>query len=508
MTDENLKETPEILPVQFKPTKLVEAELTYMDYNTGNPWNPDDIDKMDSLDEKDYKKVIDACRFFYKHDALSSTVLNKMVDIGITPLVFNKNGLTDNEFKVFTAYERKLRAFAEDMALEFLLSGLVVPEVTFAAVTKDYIKSLGIKKYESLMLPVSMWLRDPATIIINKNLISSDPSYFVEVPNDVVYFIIHEGHYSDGTVDIVAYEELKARYPEFVMMVKEGVRKIPLENDHIIRRRVISDTAYPIPYLYSAIEPLKHKRNLRRMDYSIAARVISAIMQVRLGSDEFPITEEDTDQFDSIKQQMMYRNSNNKDVERIFQLFTNHTVAIEWIFPPVDALLNENKYKDVNQDIIFALGFPKILITGETDRSNSSEAQYAAQSPVKTMNNFREKIIEVISYVVYEIAKQNNFKAAPEVYFSPLQLAEYKTFMEGLVKLYETGNLSREAFSDYFGYNFIDELEKRKNEQRMIEEAKVPEFALTPNARNPDISTQPNQQKPTEKPKTEQNKPK
>ena len=49
--------------------------------------------------------------------------------------------------------------------------------------------------------------------------------------------------------------------------------------------------------MYPALEPLKHKRNIRRMDYSIASRVISAIQLIKLGNDDFPVTEDDEDAF-------------------------------------------------------------------------------------------------------------------------------------------------------------------------------------------------------------------
>lgn len=487
-----------------KALKLSKSQINYLDYKNGNPWNPEDIDKMDSLDERDFKKVIDTCRFFYRHDSLSSTVINKMIDIGITDIVMSKGELTENEYRVFKALIPKLREFSEDMALEFLITGLVVPEYTIRPVTKDDVKSLGIKKYDTLQLPVEMWIRDPKTIIINKNMVSSKPSYFVQVDEETVYFILHEGKYADGTEDKVLFEQLLANFPTFVADIRAGKRKFLLTNPNILRRRVVSDTCYPTPFLYPAIESLKHKRNLRRMDYSIASRVITAIMLIRLGSDEFPLTEDDTSQLENIRQQLLYRN-NTRDLERVYQLFANHTLQIDWVFPDTAVLLDESKYKDVNQDIIFALGFPKILITGETDKSNTSDAQYAAASPVKTLEKLRENIIKVLQSIVSDVAKANNFKSIPEISFRPLQLAEFAAFTLALGKLYETGNLSREEFANYFGYNFLDELEKRKAEQKLIVAAGVPDFAPTPNSRPPTDVTPTGNSQPA---KTEPAKPK
>jgi hypothetical protein len=323
-------------------------------------------------------------------------------------------------------------------------------------------------------MPTKMWIRDPSTIIINTTSVSPDPSYFVEVPDDLVYFILHNGAYRDGTEDKELFEKLKMLYPDFIAQVIAGKRKIKLDNPLIFRRKVLSNTAYPTQFLSAAIESMKHKRNLRRMDYSIAARVISAILLFKMGSDEFPITETNSDQLNDLKSQVMWRTTTNKDVERIFQLFSNHTLNIEWIFPPTEALLSDAKYKDINQEIIFALGFPRVLITGESEKSNTSDPQYATMSPVKTMENIRNKILSVLREIVYIVSKENSFKTAPLVDFEKLQLSEFSVFVEAVMRLYATGNLSRSSLDEIFGYSFDDELEKR-----IIEEQKIFDSPLT-----------------------------
>lgn len=479
--------------------KLAKSAINIYSYRDGNPWNSADVDKMDSLTEKNFKKIIEACRFFYTHDALSATVINKLVEIGINKLVFSKNGLSENEFRIFLALEQKLKEFAENMALEYLISGLVVPEYKVVPVTKDQVKELGIKKYDTLRLPESLWLRDPSTITINKTFASATPSYFVEIDDATLFFIVHDGKFLDGTEDKELFEQLKANYPDFVTQVKAGQRKFKIPDKNILRRKVLSNSPYPVPFLYPAIESLKHKRNLRRMDYALASRVISAILLVKLGSDEFPVTEDDQDQFDSIRNQMLWRNTNEKDIERIFMLFGNHTLKLEWVLPDVNALLDENKYKDVNQDIIFALGFPRILITGETERSNSSDAQYATMSPVQTMNNMRERVLSVLKNIVEEIAKENNLKNTPGITFKPLQLAEFAIFATSLIQLYDRGNISRTSIDEYFGFNFDDELDNRKEEMSKLKAAGVPDFAENPNSKTPinggrGVDSQPNTQ--------------
>lgn len=471
-------------------TKLAKAEFTVSTNPAKiiNPWNIKST-VNDPMDFDDFVAIVNKCRFFYKKDPLTATTINKLVEIGINDLSFSKNGLSDNEFRVFTGLKQELLQFSEDMALEFLISGLVVPEIKYIVKSKDTIKRLGVKKYEFLTLPDAMWLRDPCSIEIYKTMIQSKPTYYVVIPDETIYFITNKGKYPDGREDIKLYEWLKAYYPLFVMEVEEGKTRILLENDYIIRRKVLQDSPYPISFLSSALDILDHKRNLRKADYSIAAKVTGAILHIKIGSDEFPLTEEeeDTDRLTALRNQLYWRNTQTNNIESIFQLFTDHTVELNWVFPNVEMLLSETKYKEVNQEIIFALGFPRTLISGESERSNAADPEYASIAPVKTMENFRNKILNVLNNIVYEIATRNGFSSVPDISFKPINLYDFQTFLQALQILLDTGSLSRESLGNIFGYSFKDELEKRAEEQKLLEESGVPEFQPTPNSRAPEI---------------------
>ena len=471
-----------------------------------NPWVGASVDKMEVLDLDTFEKLVHACRFFYRYDSLVSTVINKITEIGINSIQYDKSKLNENEKKVVDNLIPKLASFAEQISMEYLISGLVVPEIKYAAVTKKELQAWKIKRYETLTLPVYMFLRDPATIKINDVLGIDEPSYFYKIPDDLIFFINHEGMYPDGTKDIELYNRLKAFYPEFVTAVLEGKKEILLENDLIFRRKVISDSAYPTPYLTSALEPLKHKRNLRRMDYSIASRVISAIQVFKLGSDEFPVTEDQEETFDDLKKQMHWRYSQQEDIERIFQLFANHTLQIDWVLPPVEALLDEAKYREVNDDIIFGLGFPRILITGETSRSGTSNAEYATMSPVRTMENIREKVLYVLNDIIYNVFERNNFRGETVLKFEPINLVSFGELIEGLTKLYDSGNLSRTHHAKAFGYDIDEEFRLRKEENEVMEEMELEGFAPLPHSNEPEtVGEEPKKKEETEpKPKEKQ----
>jgi hypothetical protein len=170
-------------------------------------------------------------------------------------------------------------------------------------------------------------------------------------------------------------------------------------------------------------------------------------------------------------------------------LFANHTLKVEWVFPPLDVLLDDARYKDINQDIIFGMGFPRVLITGESERSNTSNSEFAMMPAIKTVDKLRKEIIKIIEDIVFEISEYNNFNSFPSVTFAPLDMHEFKTFIDSLGKLYDSGNLSRESYAKVFGYNWDEEIKRRVEEQKVIEETNIPEFQPQPHSQNPQFGT-------------------
>lgn len=476
--------------VQKLPSRLLKAEsgLAVAANNT-NVWKDAKTYATKVVDKAAYDEQVNLCRFFYKTEPVVATVINKLVEIGVNDIIISKSGLSDNEFRVFAALKPRLLEFSETIAQELLLSGLVVPEIGYGPVDKEEIFELGIKKYSRLIFPTSMWVRDPSSVKINSSIMSDSPSYYVIIPDDVIYFVKNNGKYSDGTSDEDLFKELKTYYPDFVKKVMAGEKQFLIDNKLIIRRKYLTDNPYPIPYIAPSLDALQHKRKMRRMDYSIMDKVISAVMHVKVGSDEFPVTssEEDKTVFTDLRNQLMLRFQSDQNLERIFQLITNHTVDISWVFPETGLLSDNGRYNDINEEILFGLGFPRVLITGESARSGSSDPEVAIMSPVKTMEILRRKILKIVKDICKTVAEENNFKV-PQVKFKALNLHSFVDFMNSLEKLYNMSGVSRTSVGEYLGYDFEEEADKLENEERLIEQKGLSEFGQQPfsaNGKNP-----------------------
>lgn len=452
-----------------------------------NPWATM-VDKLSFGDHNEYENIVRDCRFYFRHDPLASTVIRKMVDITISELIVDySSSSTKTEKAIFDALEKDVIAFLRKAAYEFLITGLLVPEIKLTRINKSALRERHIPRISSLLYPTSMWIRDSKDVEIRRPLITEKESYFLKIPDEAIFFIENKGEYADGGRDLELYKEIIRMYPEFVQQVLNGQTVVLLDNPLVIKDVSLPDNAYPIPYMYPALEALKHKRNLRRMDYSIAARVISAILLVRAGNDDFPLTEDQEDVLDELEEKFKWRqNLSADDLERVFALFTNHTIEIEWIFPEVTALLDNEKYQTVNQDIMVALGFPRILITGETERSFASDPQIATISPIHTMYRIQKQLLPIAEKLYLEMQRNNKvISQYPKIKFNPITVMSLSLLYEGIAELYNTGNISRRAYAEAYGYDIRVEFEQRKEEADVIEELGISEFAPVPFSEEP-----------------------
>lgn len=444
-------------------------------------FNKNDIDRFSIDDIKTYAEEVRLCRFFYKRDPLASTVINKLIDFALTDIKVERKNLSNNEYKIYTNVINLIKPLLEEAALEYLVTGMAVCEISYGAISKKNLKKWGIKKYDSIVIPTDYWVRDSETIIINKPFIGSKSTYSVEIPSELIYFIQNNGIYSDGTKDIQLYEEVNQKFPLFVALIKAGETKVVLEDPVVIERRKMANSAYPIPYLHSALESLKYKRALRKMDYALAARVTTAWQLITLGDKDFPLLEEDEDKLEKLRAQINYNRYNQSDYDRVYQLFGNHTLKVSWIMPDVTALLNDTKYKDINLDILFALGFPRILITGETDKSNTSNAEYAMLSPEKTMASLQHALLVIVENILDKVAEYNNFDNYAVPFFKPVNLKDFVRFFNVLYQLHQSATVSRKTLTEFIGIDFDKEIENIYGEKEVLDKLGIQSTPINTN---------------------------
>lgn len=452
--------------------KLLSAVAAVMNtslVNMPNVWSSADyVDKMTV--PNDYLRQVSLCRYFYSRDPIAAGTINKQIEIAFSDFTPHQSECTDEEFGVYSYFNEIILKMLKDSALEYLVSGLIIPEIAWKQVTG---KQLGLKNRPNkhYFVPDYIWLRPAENIVLKPTPIPSTVRVFVKISGDDLYFITSEGKYPDGTEDKELYRQMVKDYPDYIKKVRAGQTEFELPEAFCIRRKVQTGTIYPTPYLLPALESLQHKRNLKKMDYSIAARVIGAIMLVRLGDKDFPLTEDDKDSLEDIKEQMLWRGQSG-NLERVFQLFANHTLQIDWVYPDTKALLDDTKYISVNNDILHALGIPNIITIGENMRTASSQAEFALLPPAETLNTLRSDLLPIVRYIYSEVKSKNNFANVAKPALSPIRLYDPSKMSAIGETLYNNGVISKTTWLalTVMGLNFSDELLQRKSDDEETKE--------------------------------------
>lgn len=443
--------------------------------NTGGFYSPSG--SMDALNQayglspeklivpNDYHSIVRMCYDFYARGGMASVVLDRIAELAITE-VRNGQRKTSDEANIYydaLLHRRpsRLNRFLFNMSHEYWLTGMALPRVDWKKVMgKEVSPDLQPNK-EYLFPTFDMY---PPLLVTIEWLGWGEKIFFLKIPEKDVRLIKSGG--SKIKEQQRRYEML-SRYVPFVDAVANGSNKIQINVDAIMRKET-SFTPYPTPYLIKVLESLVFKQQLRRMDFAVASRIINAILLVQEGDKDFPITEETRGNLDELKAQILARSNNPALLERLFILFSNHTTKLTWIHPDVSALLDQDKYRQSNEEIMEGLGFPRILIVGESRGAQAAEVSTWAIQP--QMEQLRMMILEWMQTVYEEAADLNRFRNTPEAAFTPIQLQDFVKTAAVFAQAYREGNISRTTRNQAIGLNFETEIELMADEKELMDQ--------------------------------------
>lgn len=426
---------------------------------------------------KDYTSIIRMCYDFYQRGGNVARVVDRLQEFSITEIYNGQRKTTDEQNNYFEAVlhnkPSRLMRHLRTMALEYYLSGMVLSRIDWVEVTGEELshKLQAKKKY---MVPV--FDSYPPLLVDVKWINWGKKAYYLKIPSSDLKAIRSQG----GKIkeQQLKYKMWLENFPAFVKDVMAGADMIEIKDTDPIIRKEISINPYPTPYLYSVLEPLVYKQQIRRMDFAVASRVISAILLVKEGNDMFPLTEETQGLLDNIQTQLMARSGDPRKIERLITLFTDHTTTMEWIHPDVQAMLDQDKYRQVNEEVDEGLGFPGVLLTG-TVRQGGQASEVSTWAIQPQMEELRSMFLEWVNTNVYvEAANLNGFRNVPEPSFKPIKLQDMIKTAAVFQQLFAEGNISRTTRDEMAGLNFLTEGELMKDEQAMAGD--LPAFMPTP----------------------------
>lgn len=408
-----------------------------------------------------YYEELFQSKYFYKFDPTCSTVINRMAELAADKVRNKRAFCSDEEFNFFEGLAPKLTDLIQSIALDYLISGMAIPDYATVRVMGNKLHpSLGRKRY---VVPDKLWTRNTENIILKRVPFGPDRTVYLKIPPEESSFILNGGKYNDGTENIELYNQLVRDFPDYVRAIREGKNQILLPRVRPILRKPQSSADFPQPFLVPALSALKHKMRIKEMDHSLASKALEAIMHIKAGNDDFPVTDED-ETLGLLRDQMQSRSYNAAD-QLMYKLYTDHTVEIEFIIPPLDALLSSSKYDAVDMDIFMAMGFSRMLLVGESAKSNSGAGPQIILGPLAMLEEMRIKILEWVKALYEELADANNLTNVPEPFFDSLVASDTSMLLSSAQAAFKSGVISKDLYAQLFGSDF--ETEHRQIEKEV-----------------------------------------
>jgi hypothetical protein len=468
-----------------KPT-LAKALATSVEETFGGFYMPTSADVMYQYSglspeklmiPKDYHHIIRMCYDFYQRGGSITKVIDRLEELAITELRNGQRKTTDEQNEYFRTVlhdkPARLMRFLHNAAREYFLSGMILPKIEWIE-KKGRDISPDLTTNKTYVLPqLDMY---PPSLVKVVWVGWGRKAYYLKVTDSDRRAIKNKG----GKIkeQQLKYKMWTENFPSYVSQIESGAQDIEILDSDPILRKELSISPYPTPYLYNVLESLVFKQQLRRMDFAVAARVINAVLLVQEGDKDFPITEETNGNLLNLQTQILARSGDPRKMERLFVLFSNHTTKMTWITPDVTAMLDQDKYREVNEELDEGLGFPGILLTGSS-RQGSQASEVSTWAIQPQMEELRSALLEWINTELYWKASDlNGFRNRPAPSWKTIKLQDFIKTAAVFQQLYAEGNVSRITRDDMAGIDFETEAELMKDEAEIAKG--LPAFTPTP----------------------------
>jgi hypothetical protein len=212
---------------------------------------------------------------------------------------------------------------------------------------------------------------------------------------------------------------------------------------------------YPKPRGVKAFDSLEYKKSLREADLSTLDGISNYILKITIGNDDYPCT--DQTQLETVAQLF---NTTSKS----FDVVWNHTLEIEKIVSPeIEAILGQDKYTQVNEDITGAIAMSRALIDGTTN-VNTGEAGLITKVVIEEINYARRQVERWIYNEYRQIAEAAGFDQFPKVRWDNTILRDIILYMSTISQLVDRRMLSYKTAIEQLGFDYPNEFNNMQNE--------------------------------------------
>ena len=300
-------------------------------------------------------------------------------------------------------------------------------------------------------LPIAYTILNPLLVTIEGSLLFDNTTITLEPSAELRKMLTRPaGELTDEEKIII-----KSLPSEFKAQVAAGNIKLDPQYVGDIDYRKMPYERYPKPRGVKAFDSLEYKKSLREADLSTLDGISNYILKITIGSDDYPVTDQ---------AQLATVATLFDTPSKAFDVVWNHTLQVERIVSPeIEAILGQDKYKQVNEDITGGVAMSRALIDGGTNVS-PAEAGLLARTLIEEINYARRQVTNWIYDEYRQIGNAMGFKQFPRVRWDNTVLRDMILYMSTISQLVDRRMLSYRTALEQLGFDFDNEFSNMTDE--------------------------------------------
>jgi hypothetical protein len=409
------------------------------------------------------KEQIKLCRKLYTFDEILGTAIDVFTEMLVTDY-FIENVKNQACFRLLEYFFEEVntsnpntfpgaKKLARQIAHQYFVDGNVFLYETWSTVSnKSY-------KFRSRNLPTQ--------ITCLNSLLIEMPEEFCDFGKKPIYFKINE-----NVIALLKKKNRTKEEEEYLSLVPKTIRdaaKRPDWNGFIrlseqytthMKRKGQDFEVWGTPYLTRAFKASAAKERLRILDNATTEGLVNYITLFKIGDpdNKATLSQPRINAFAA-----MLRNPAASNT-----LVWTYDVSVDTVGPKDAVLSFTDRYKQVNYDILSALGIPEMLFTGQGSQAG---VQTSVTALVKRLEKAQEDISKYFEIILRKICIQNGFEnEMPKVRWSKLQAGNDMLIKNLILQLYDRGLLPVRTALYELGYDYTVQREHRQKENSIKDE--------------------------------------
>lgn len=444
-----------------------------------------DLAKRDPYDEAPEELFKRADRYYYT-DPLVGTVINILAALATKGF---ENDIDDENIKQFYdtwCFDVNMAEMLEWVYLDFFKIGHVTtykvlskyePRVSYLSpvpgqkLKKSTKKSKAtgekLKKEAELAakkniwskghLPVSYTVLNPQLVNVTGNLLFDKTAVTLRPPPELTTML------GKPTAELTEEEkELIKALPSDLKQAAEKGQEYKLDWRLVgtITYRKQPYERYAKPRATRVFDTIEYKKSLREADLSTLDGISNYILKITIGSDDYPVTTQT--ELEAVAQLF---NTPSKS----FDVVWNHTLKIEKIVSPeIEAILGQDKYMQVNEDMTAGLGMSRALVDGVSDL-NVAEAGLVVKGLMEEINYARRQVTRWLYREYRQIAEAAGFDRFPKIRWDEGVLQDVILYMNTISQLVDRRMMSYRTAHEALGFDYPTELMNMEEEFPLVD---------------------------------------